>query len=355
MTQRHRMGSAPGLDSEAAGRQSLIFHDDEALVDRDPQVLANRLAQHYSVLDFGARPGFETGFLHRTATAQAGQLLLSCGLTTPIMGTIGQREGVGSINVLFSGTVTYGGDGQEFLVNQQRPFFFAASQEYNYLIDHHFNGVVFDIDLLRLRQTAAAMAGLGVSERRFVSDFEHMRAIGPTTGPVQELLQVLCRSFRMLDCQQLRELHCLEHLNVDDLVYRTLALLLSPSLRKILQDGSGKALDRMRVFEGLLEWIDANLCSRIALSDLEQVSGYSRRNLQLAFQQRFGCGPIQWVRQQRLEQARQALLRADDAQTVSIIASRYGFSSASAFSRDFRAQFALSPSAVLREGRRRSS
>jgi AraC-like DNA-binding protein len=25
-------------------------------------------------------------------------------------------------------------------------------------------------------------------------------------------------------------------------------------------------------------------------------SGYSRRNLQLVFQHRFGCGPIQWVR-----------------------------------------------------------
>ena len=349
------MGSAPGLDSEAAARQSLVFHDHEALVDRDPQVLANRLAQHYSVLDFGARPGFESGFLHRTTTAQSGQLLLSCGFTTPIMGTIGQREGVGSVNLLFSGAVTYGGDGQEFLVNQQRPFFFAASQEYNYLIDHHFNGVVFDLDLLRLRQTAAAMAGLGVSDRRFIADLERMRAICPSTGPLQELLRVLCRSFRMLDCQELRDLRYLEHLQIDDLIHRTLALLLSPSLRKILQEDSGNSLDRVRVFEGLLEWIDANLASRIALTDLERVSGYSRRNLQLAFQQRFGCGPIQWVRQQRLEHARQALLRADDGQTVAAIASRYGFASASAFSRDFRAQFALSPSAVLREGRRRSS
>jgi AraC-like DNA-binding protein len=348
------MGSAPGLDFEAAAKQNLVFHDHEAVVDRDPQVLANRLAQHYSVLDFGARPGFESSFLHRTATAQAGQLLLSCGLTTPIMGKIGRRDGVGSVNLLFSGSLNYGGAGQEFLVNQQRPLFFAPSEEYSYLIEDHFNGVVFDVDLQRLRQTAAAMAGLGVSERRFAGDLELMRAICPSPAPVQQLMRVLCRSFRMLDCRDLGELHYLEHLQVDDLIYRTLALLLSPSLRKILQEDPARPLDRVRIFDELLDWIRSNLCSRIALSDLERVSGYSRRNLQLAFQQRFGCGPIQWIRQQRLEHARRALLTADQSQSVAAIASRYGFSSASAFSRDFRAQFALSPSALLREGLRRT-
>jgi AraC-like DNA-binding protein len=347
------MGSAHGHDFEAAAKQSLIFHNHEAVVDRDPQVLASRLAQHYSVLDFGARPGFESSFLHRTTTARAGQLLLSCGLTTPIMGTIGQRDEVGSVNLLFSGSLKYGGAGQEFQVNQKRPLFFAPSEQYSYLVDDYFNGVVFDVDLRRLRQIAAAMAGLGVSERRFVGDLELMRAICPTSGPVQHLMRILCRSFRMLDSRELGEVHYLEHLQIDDLIYRTLALLLSPSLRKILQDDSARPLDRMRIFEELLDWIHANLSSRIALSDLERVSGYSRRNLQLAFHQRFGCGPIQWIRQERLEHARQALLTADQSQSVAAIASRYGFSSASAFSRDFRAQFALSPSALLREGLRR--
>ena len=346
------MGSGNCLDPELAAKQQLIFHDRLAHVDRDPQVLANRLAQHYSVLDFGARPGFEDAFLHRTSTAQAGQLLLSCGFTTPIMGAIGAREGIGSVNLLFSGAVTYGDRAKEYRVDSQRPLFFAPSENYNYVIDHHFNGVVFDVDLSRLRQTAAAMVGFGVSERRFASDLEVMRAIQPNSKEVSELLQVLCRAFRMLDHQQLGENNLLQHLQVDDLVYRTLALILSPRLRKLLASESGVSSGRAQLFDDLLQWIGANLQAPISLTQLEQISGYSRRNLQLTFQQRFGCGPIQWIRQQRLEQVRRDLLAAEPSDSVASIAARYGFSSASVFSRDFRAYFGLRPSELLREARR---
>jgi AraC-like DNA-binding protein len=346
------MGSGQCLDPDIAASQQLIFHDGVAHVDRDPQVLADRLAQHYSLLDFGARPGFEAEFLHRTSTAQAGQLLLSCGFTTPIMGTIGAREGIGSVNLLFSGAVTYGDGTKEYRVDTGCPLFFAPSDNYNYLVDHYFNGVVFDLDLNRLRQTAAAMVGLGVSERRFASDLEVMRAIQPRSREVGELLQVLCRAFRMLDHQDLRDSKLLQHLQVDDLIYRTLALILSPRLRKLLAADSGTASGRTQLFDELLQWIDVHLQSPINLTQLETISGYSRRNLQLAFQQRFGCGPIQWIRQQRLERVRRDLLAAEPGETIAMIAARYGFSSTSVFSRDFRASFGLRPSELLREARR---
>ena len=133
------MNLPPAVSDGSPASQQLVFHDREAVVDHDPQALADRLAQHYNVLDFGARPGYESSFLHRTSTTQVGQLLVSCGVTTPIMGTIGAREGYGSVNLLFSGAVTYGGEAAEYVVNRQRPFFFSPSQNYNYLIDHHYN------------------------------------------------------------------------------------------------------------------------------------------------------------------------------------------------------------------------
>jgi AraC-like DNA-binding protein len=89
------------------------------------------------------------------------------------------------------------------------------------------------------------------------------------------------------------------------------------------------------------------------LTALEQRSGYSRRSLQLAFQRRFGCGPMQWVRRQRLEQARQALLNPREGDSVSEIAARHGFRNLSMFSRDFTAHFGLRPSDLLRDARRR--
>lgn len=333
----------------------LPFHDGLAHVDRDPEHLAQRLAQHYSLLDFGPRPGTEAKFLHRTSTCAAGDLLLSCGYASPLLGTIGERPDTGSINLVFGGGVIYGSEGQEFNANLNRPLFFSPGPSYNYLIKDYFNGVVFDLDMKRLRRTAAGIAGLGVSERRFSGDPDTPRLIHPKNSRTQHLLQVLAQTFSLLDHPELQGLGDLNHLQIDDLIYRTLALLLFPQLERLSNTKDPRSAGRERVFEELLEWIQANVRQPINLSQLEQRSGYSRRNLQLAFQKRFGCGPIQWVRQQRLEQARTELLNPQPGATVASVAERFGFSSLSVFSRDFGARFGLRPSDLLREGRRHQS
>ncbi len=277
--------------------------------------------------------------------------MLSCGYTTPISGTIGEREGVGSINLIFSGAARFGSGQQELLINEQRPLFFSPGQEYTYLIDHHFNDVVFHVDLKRLKQTAAAIAGLGISERRFAPNFDYVRAAQTNTPRQRQLLAVLAKTFSLLDHPELETSGDLQHLALDDLIYRNLALLLCPQLETFTQQDPLRRTQRERIFEELLEWARAHLHGAISLSDLEQRSGYSRRNLQLVFQQRFGCGPIQWVRRERLEQARRDLLQPEPGDSVGSIASRYGFSSLSVFSRDFHARYGLRPSELLREGR----
>jgi AraC-like DNA-binding protein len=277
--------------------------------------------------------------------------VLSCGYTTPISGTIGEREGVGSINLIFSGAARFGSGQQELLINEQRPLFFSPGQEYTYLIDHHFNDVVFHVDLKRLKQTAAAIAGLGISERRFAPNFDYVRAAQTNTPRQRQLLAVLAKTFSLLDHPELETSGDLQHLALDDLIYRNLALLLCPQLETFTQQDPLRRTQRERIFEELLEWARAHLHGAISLSDLEQRSGYSRRNLQLVFQQRFGCGPIQLVRRERLEQARRDLLQPEPGDSVGSIASRYGFSSLSVFSRDFHARYGLRPSELLREGR----
>jgi AraC-like DNA-binding protein len=333
----------------------LLFNNHLAHVDQDPQALAERLAQHYSVLDFGPCRGHEASFMHRTSTCKAGDLLLSGGYTTPIQGTIGAREGIGSINLILSGGIDYECEGQTLPVGHDRPLFFSPGKEYKYTIRDHFNGVVFDIDLARLRKTAAAIAGIGISERRFTSHLDFARAIHPNDKRSQQLISILRQSFRLLDYDHLRDGGDLDLLNIDDLIYRTLALLLCPNLAQIIQSEPTTRSSREQIFEDLLEWSRANLHTPIKLSQLEERSGYSRRNLQLAFQQRFGCGPIQWVRQQRLEQARQDLLDPSPGDSVAGIAKRYGFSSLAVFSRDFRGRYGIPPSQLLREGKRHHS
>jgi AraC-like DNA-binding protein len=338
----------------ASPQERLPFNNHLAHVDRDPQALADRLALHYSVLDFGLGRGHESNFMHRTSTCKAGDLLLSGGYTTPIQGTIGSREGIGSVNLILSGGVNYECGGQSLPVNALRPLFFSPGKEYKYTIKDHFNGVVFDIDLQRLKRTAAAMAGIGISERRFASQLEFVRVIQPNDKRSQQLINTLRQSFRLLDQNSLIETGELDLLNIDDLIYRTLALLLCPKLSQIIQNEPAAKSGREQIFEDLLEWSRANLHTPIKLSQLEERSGYSRRNLQLTFQQRFGCGPIQWIRRQRLEQARQDLLDPAADDSVAGIAQRYGFSSLAVFSRDFRACFGVPPSQLLREGKRHS-
>lgn len=333
----------------------LLFNNHLAKLDQDPQVLAERLAQHHTVLDFGPCQGHEARFAHRSSTCKAGDLVLSGGYTTPIQGTMGAREGLGYINLIISGGADYECEGRKLLINNESPFFFCPNREYNYTIKDHFNGVAFDINLHRLKTTAAAIAGIGISERRFASNLDIARVINPKDKRSQQLIGTLKQSFRLLDYDHLRDGGDLDLLNIDDLIYRTLALLLCPNLAQIIQSEPTTRSSREQIFEDLLEWSRANLHTPIKLSQLEERSGYSRRNLQLAFQQRFGCGPIQWVRQQRLEQARQDLLDPSPGDSVAGIAKRYGFSSLAVFSRDFRGRYGLPPSQLLREGKRHHS
>lgn len=329
----------------------LAFHDRRAVVDRDPDALAARLAQHYRLLDFGPRQGWERQFQHRSSSSAAGDLILSCGFISPIYGSVDEHPGVGSINLCFAGRCSYEVDGRTLQITRDQPVFFTSGHAYRYSVDH-FNGMAFDVDLRRLKATAAAMAGFGVSERRFYQDHDRPIILGIGRGLTAQRLSLLRRTFALLDDIDPADAAIGRTLQIDDLIYRTLALLLFPRLDALLDAPSGGIAARERIFDELLEWVNANLRSPINLTNLEQRSGYSRRFLQLAFQQRFGCGPMQWIRQQRLEQARLSLLNPQDDDSVGCVAARFGFSSVSVFSREFHRRFGSRPSDLLREGRR---
>ena len=109
---------------------------------------------------------------------------------------------------------------------------------------------------------------------------------------------------------------------------------------------------RQRIFADLLAWIGDHLHQPLQLRDLVAQSGYSERSLRNFFQERFGCGPIQWIRGQRLERARERLLQPQARDSVSSIAAGLGYGHLSQFSRDFQAAYRVRPSELLRESRR---
>jgi AraC-like DNA-binding protein len=241
-------------------------------------------------------------------------------------------------------------DGNTFQIHAEAPLYFNPGFSYTYA-SGHYNGLVLHVDLQRLQDTAAAIGGMGLSGRRFAPDLQRPQVLSTTEERQAKLLLTMRRAFALLDAPELQARGDLEVLQLDDLIYRILALALCPQLEQ-RGSGHGEGLSRELIFEELLEWIGANLQSPISLTQLEQRSGYSRRNLQLAFSQRFGCGPIQWVRRQRLGLARQHLLNPSPSDSVAGISSKLGFSNLSAFSRDFHNTYGIRPSEMLREGRR---
>ena len=135
-------------------------------------------------------------------------------------------------------------------------------------------------------------------------------------------------------------------LRLDDLICRQLVLMLCPELGAE-ETEAGEAASSAG-FEGLLEWVSSRVTEPLSLSELEARSGYSRRALQRAFQQRFGCGPMQWVGRRRLELALQRLSRAGAADSVTTIARECGYLNLASFSRDFSRVYGRRPSEILR-------
>lgn len=100
------------------------------------------------------------------------------------------------------------------------------------------------------------------------------------------------------------------------------------------------------------DYLMANLSRRITLTDLEIVSGLSAWSLQYAFQKRFGCSPVTWIRNERLNAARELLLAGGGHDKVTTAALALSFSIMGEFSRLYWARFGEYPAETLAAARR---
>lgn len=137
---------------------------------------------------------------------------------------------------------------------------------------------------------------------------------------------------------------------LDDLIRRLIVMLLLPDL---LEAAASPFQAEPFAHQDLVDWLLAHLQEPISLSDIEKRSSYSRRTLQYAFKQRFGCGPMQWLRQQRLAKARGLLEQTAFQGGLRDVATACGYLSQATFSRDFLARYGERPSRVQRRFRDR--
>jgi len=149
----------------------------------------------------------------------------------------------------------------------------------------------------------------------------------------------------LLESPKLLEYHQSQQAALFPSLYRALALLNATTLASGTWPESLRLDDLLLRLVGLLE---ANCHRPLSLSDLERQSNYSRRSLQYAFRQRFGCGPMQYIRRQRLALAKQRLLAPLPGTTVTSVAQECGYLSVASFRRDYQQRFGEPPSGPLR-------
>jgi AraC-like DNA-binding protein len=114
---------------------------------------------------------------------------------------------------------------------------------------------------------------------------------------------------------------------------------------------SSKKLNWKSGLDDLVDYLRMNCHVNLTLTDLEEKSNYSARQLQKLFREKLDCTPMQFVRRQRLAFAMERLQTATWDDSVTSIARDCGYRHTSNFTADFQKEFGVAPSVVLRASR----
>lgn len=98
-----------------------------------------------------------------------------------------------------------------------------------------------------------------------------------------------------------------------------------------------------KIQQYILERLDD---TQLSVRSIAAAHWISVRTLHLVFSES-GTSVARWVRQQRLERCRRELMSATGSTTITSVAFRWGFNDASHFSRAFKQEFGVPPSAVM--------
>lgn len=195
-----------------------------------------------------------------------------------------------------------------------------------------------DINKERLRRTLTAMTDN--PSLRINLDDPAVLKLQASGVSFDQAIRSLCR---LVDQFQGRQ-PLLDLSGVDESFYRIVGMMFRPDLL-----GSGAAPGTLSApshsLRRVCDFIVANLHRPLTLTDLEEVAGLSARALQLQFLKHFGCSPMAWLRNQRLEVAHQRLLH-DAYGSVTQIALDVGFASASRFASAYKSRFGELPSVI---------
>jgi len=204
--------------------------------------------------------------------------------------------------------------------------------------------LVLNIDTNRIERVARTMLGL-TPDASLEQELQTPREVLMQVGRVS--FETIFRQFASVVDQFVLQPELLRYSGIDDNFYRNVAMMLHPALFLDMDEASPGAAYARRRLDRVCQYILANLGQPLNLTDLERVGFMSRRNLHYAFQARYDCTPMQWVRQERLTLAHSHLVMARVGTTVTDVALNCGFSKTTTFSEYYNKQFGELPSATL--------
>jgi len=248
-----------------------------------------------------------------------------------------------------AGVNTYAIGGQTFH-SRTSAFFIPARHAFLRVTNTFTSGVVICVPPDALVPVALAIAGPGACIQALEAAINQPALLSRKHDPRRDHLhQLLISTLELLNSALATACGVHQMMRLDDLILRLLVMLLVPQLLDGAElDAGRQSRDSGFPKSDLLEWLLAHLDTPISLSQIEQRSCYSRRSIQAMFNKRFGCGPMQWLRRQRLERALALLQDSPASATVAAVAQACGYLSPAAFSRDFVARYGIRPSVLLR-------
>ncbi len=129
-------------------------------------------------------------------------------------------------------------------------------------------------------------------------------------------------------------------------------LLAAPGAHQHLLDPDAARADDMDVAERAKEYLHEHAHELPTLTDVLRVVGVSARTLQTQFRAAYGCTPSQYLRGLRLRGVRSELLNpAGPDESVTDVATRWGFYHLGRFSSTYKRHFGELPSATLQSTR----
>ncbi|MDX1380634.1 MAG: AraC family transcriptional regulator [Xanthomonadales bacterium] len=111
------------------------------------------------------------------------------------------------------------------------------------------------------------------------------------------------------------------------------------------------ARDRYRILRRANRYLDRRLGEPVSIADLCRATGAAERTLHHVFHRQYGLPPMAYLKQLRLNRAREEMQSARSSDNVTQIALRCGFSHLGRFAADYRRLFGELPSQALRQVR----